>query len=508
MEGLRKVRGSWKKAFGRTQLLGFVPVLTLGAYWAGGEVALFATALALPLLFAAMGGFRERPLMMAERDPLTGLVTRDGLIAWADLAIAQQGRSDRQVAVIALSFDDLATIEDRFGQSMRDTILRETANRLQPHLRDADVLARLDGGFALGLQNIPAQEVETLLALTDRLMMTLKEPFSDGPTRTYCTMSAGVAAESHVRVSGGANLVIGAQTASEYASASGSGSVRVYGDGMSSERILDRDIAHELAGALESGEIVAWFQPQIDISNNRVTGFEALARWDHPERGMISPAVFLPDIEANGLSQRLAEVILKQSLMALNTWDAAGFKIETVSVNFSSEELRNPRLPDYIRWELDRHDLVPERLTVEVLETVAAESNEDIVARTLTTLSRLGCNIDLDDFGTGLTCFINIRRFDVTRIKIDRSLVSQIDEDTEQRKMFAALLAFSRKLGVETLAEGVETEAEINTLRHLGCTQAQGFVISRPMPLGDTLLWLEENGQLPADMNQVRSRTA
>ena len=491
--------------FGRTQLLGFVPVLTLGAFWAGGEIALFGMAVALPLLLAVMGGVRERPLVVAERDPLTGLVMRDGLIAWADLAITERKTSGKQVAVIALKIDEMSTIEDRFGRSMREGILRETANRLRPHLREDDVLARLEGGFALGLRNTPSQGVDALVALAERVLTTFEAPFSEGPTRTYCSVSVGIAAESHVKAVGGVSLVIGAQTASEYA---GSGSVRVYGDGMSSDRAIDRDTAQELAAALEAGEIVAWFQPQIDITSKQVIGFEALARWDHPERGMISPAVFLPEIEAHGLSQRLAEVILKQSLMALNTWDAAGFQLKTVSVNFSSEELRNPRLPDYIRWELDRHDLAPERLTVEVLETVAAESNEDIVVRNLTTLSRFGCNVDLDDFGTGLTCFINIRRFDVTRIKIDRSLVSKIDIDAEQRRMFAALLAFGRKLGVETLAEGVETDTEISTLRNLGCTQAQGFVISRPMTLGDTLLWLEENGQLPTDKGRIVSRSA
>ena len=499
------MRGSLRKMFGRTQLLGFVPVLTLGAFWAGGEIALFGMAVALPLLLAVMGGVRERPLVVAERDPLTGLVMRDGLIAWADLAITERKTSGKQVAVIALKIDEMSTIEDRFGRSMREGILRETANRLRPHLREDDVLARLEGGFALGLRNTPSQGVDALVALAERVLTTFEAPFSEGPTRTYCSVSVGIAAESHVKAVGGVSLVIGAQTASEYA---GSGSVRVYGDGMSSDRAIDRDTAQELAAALEAGEIVAWFQPQIDITSKQVIGFEALARWDHPERGMISPAVFLPEIEAHGLSQRLAEVILKQSLMALNTWDAAGFQLKTVSVNFSSEELRNPRLPDYIRWELDRHDLAPERLTVEVLETVAAESNEDIVVRNLTTLSRFGCNVDLDDFGTGLTCFINIRRFDVTRIKIDRSLVSKIDIDAEQRRMFAALLAFGRKLGVETLAEGVETDTEISTLRNLGCTQAQGFVISRPMTLGDTLLWLEENGQLPTDKGRIVSRSA
>lgn len=502
------MRRFWKKAFGRTQLLGFVPVLTLGAYWAGGEAALLGVALVLPLLLATMGGIKEQPLVTADRDPLTGLVMRDGLMAWAEVAIRENPNENKQVAVISLTIDDMETLVDRFGGSMRDTILRDAAERLKPFVREKDVLARTHNGFAIGIRNAPSQENETLLVMAERLQSTFDEPFNEGPTRTFCSLSVGIAGENHVKAANGANLMVGAQTASEYAAVSSPGTVRFYSEGMSSERILDRDIAHELAGAMEAGEIVAWFQPQTDIRTGKVTGFEALARWDHPERGMISPAVFLPDIEACGLSQRLAEVILKQSLMALNTWDAAGFDVETVSVNFSSEELRNPRLPDYIRWELDRHDLAPDRLIVEVLETVAAESNEDSVTRTLTTLSKIGCGIDLDDFGTGFTSFANIRRFDVGRIKIDRSLVSQVDRDETQEKMIAALLAFSEKLGIEVLAEGVETEEEVETLSQLGCNHAQGFVISRPMPLGDTLNWLDEVGAVPAQSARRSSRSA
>ena len=132
-----------------------------------------------------------------------------------------------------------------------------------------------------------------------------------------------------------------------------------------------------------------------------------------------------------------------------------------VSVNFSSEELKNPRLPDYVRWELDRHGIAPERLVVEVLESVVSNTNDDVVTRTLDALARIGCRIDLDDFGTGFTSFINIRKFSVDRIKIDRSLVNQIDCDEQQLAMFSALMAFGQKLGVSTLAEGVETVGEI-----------------------------------------------
>ena len=489
-------------------MLAFVPVFTLGAYWAGGEIALLVAALAVPIVIASLGGLDERSLQGLQRDQLTGLMLRDGLIDWAELALPDASKRGRQVAVIVMSIDDLESIEERFGRSMRDTVLREACERLKTLMRDDDVLARLGHGFALGLQNVKEPETENLMQLAQRLQSVFEEPFSEGPTRTYCSLSLGIAAETHVKGSAGANIVAGAQRAGELAAMSGPGSIRVYSEGLSSERAHDRDVARELSNALETGEIFAWFQPQVVAETREVRGFEALARWDHPERGMVSPASFLPDIEKSGLSQRLAEVVLKQSLMALNTWDAAGFDVETVSVNFSSEELRNPRLPDYVRWELDRHDLDPDRLVIEVLESVVAESSEDVISRTLNTLSRIGCRIDLDDFGTGFTSFINIRRFDVGRIKIDRSLVSQLDHDEEQRRMFAALLAFGKTLGIEVLAEGVETQPEIDALRALTCRYVQGFLISRPMPLGETLLWLEDHGQMASSVSERRiSRT-
>ena len=259
------------------------------------------------------------------------------------------------------------------------------------------------------------------------------------------------------------------------------------------------------SSALETGEIFAWFQPQVDATSGQVTGFEALARWEHPERGLIAPGGFLSDVEKAGLSQRLAEVILKQSLTALNAWDAAGFDVPRISVNFSNDELRNPRLPDYVRWELDRHNIDPGRLVVEVLESVVSENTEDVVPKTLNALSRIGCRIDLDDFGTGFTSFINIRRFKVSRIKIDRSIVSQVDRDEDQFKMVSALFAFSAELGIETLAEGVETEGEAETLKTIGCHEIQGYHISRPMPLGETLNWLEDRLPSAPSVTNIRS---
>lgn len=473
------------------RILASAPVFVLLAYFFGGDGALALVALALPVLLVAADRLRlSRPAL----DPRTEVSDRNMLIDWVERALPRAASQGYQVAVILITIDDIETIEARFGRTMYENVFTEADRRLRTLLRNEDIIARCGQALAVGVSNIRVPENESLMFLAHRLQSVFEEPFSDGPTRTYCSVSMGIAAESHVKTSSGTNIVAGAQRASELAIVSDPGSIRFYSGGLSSDEALQRNTARELNNALETSEIFAWFQPQVRTESGKVIGFEALARWDHPERGLIAPASFLPDIEKSGLSQRLAEVVLKQSLMALNVWDAAGYDVPAISVNFSAEELKNPRLPDYVRWELDRHGIAPERLVIEVLESVASESSEDIITRTLHALARIGCRIDLDDFGTGFTSFVNIRRFEVERIKIDRSLVNQIDSDPGQFTMFSALLAFGEKLGIETLAEGVETEGETRVLKSLGCRDMQGYAISRPLPLGETMLWLEEQG--------------
>ncbi len=501
---------NWSKtvstALAGPHLLAVVPLVSLIAFWFGGERALIATAVLVPALLAILARNRTETVWgRGETDALTGSILRDGLIAWIDAVIAPTNKLNREVAVITLVIDDLDELEDRFGRDMRNSVIKETANRLRAFLRDDDVIAWISPGFSVGLKNVRAPETENLLQLSRRLQSIFDEPFCEGPTRTYCSMSLGIASQCHIDGSGGANLVAGAKKACELAAMAGPGSVRVYSEGLSSARANERDQARVLSNALETGEIFAWFQPQIETASGKVSGFEALARWEHPDRGIVAPGGFLDDIEKSGLSQRLAEVILKQSLTALNAWDAAGFAVPRISVNFSSEELRNPRLPDYVRWELDRHGIEPERLVIEVLESVVAESSEDVISRTLNALSRIGCRIDLDDFGTGYTSFINIRRFNVGRIKIDRSLVSHVDRDRDQFKMVSALLAFSRELEIDALAEGVETEGEVETLRGMNCSEVQGYFAARPMALGDTLLWLEDHPGVRPPVPKIRS---
>ena len=202
------------------------------------------------------------------------------------------------------------------------------------------------------------------------------------------------------------------------------------------------------------------------------------------------PAQFLRVLEESGRMERLGEVILQHSLTALRSWDQAGLDIPRVSVNFSDSELRGTNLVQKIQWELDRFGLTPPRLGIEVLETVIAGSPEGIVARNIVALGEMGCHIDLDDFGTGHASIGAVRRFNVRRIRIDRSFVTKSDRDAEQQKMVAAILTMAERLELETLAEGVETVGEHALLAQLGCDHVQGYGIGRPAPFDQTLDWI------------------
>lgn len=171
-------------------------------------------------------------------------------------------------------------------------------------------------------------------------------------------------------------------------------------------------------------------------------------------------------------------------------WDRAGLRVPTVAINLSAQELRDPSLPDRLRWELDRQDLSPSRLTIEVLESVIASGGDDAIARNIASIAAMGCGVDLDDFGTGNASITTIRRFALGRLKIDRSFVREVDMDRGQQRIVTAILAMAEQLGLDTLAEGVETSGEHAMLAQLGCAHVQGYVLARPMPMEELAGWL------------------
>ncbi|TNC46591.1 GGDEF domain-containing protein [Rubellimicrobium rubrum] len=484
-----------------------VPVLAFVVFNIDGGSGALAFILAFPMAFL-LSKLSPTPAAQAQRDPLTGLGNRGDAVAALDSGLGSTGRGRSSAAALVIEIDRIKHIEAAHGRSGLERILRITADRLRLAMRDADLTARIEGPtFAVVLAAPQGLDLEAALQVAGRIQRTLAEPIALGEFTLHPTVCIGLALPERLEHPTGEALLQAATVALVEAQRGGPAAIRSFSEAMRIRVDARGGLAQEVASALERGEIAGFFQPQVSSSTGAITGFETLARWMHPARGLIPPAEFLPAVEQAGLMPRLGDVMLKCALTALREWEAHGIHIPRVGVNFSSTELCNPGLLDHIGWELDRFDLSPDRLVVEVLETVVASRSDDVVIRNLAGLAQIGCCLDLDDFGTGHASITSIRRFSIERIKIDRSFVTRIDEDEEQQRMVAAILTMAERLGLDTLAEGVETEGERAKLIELGCGHLQGFGIARPMPFAETLEWIrswEKQNRSPTSARQLR----
>ncbi len=484
------------------QLAAFLPAIFLGAYWYGGEGLLLFLAIIFPALLALTGiltqsnGPDHWPA-----DAVTGLPLRETMLNHLNRGFEATGpNKTAQQVCLMLKVDNTSQLRARYGHVGADKIMREVANRLRETLRPEDLVTSLAyGRYGLVLHGGSRMDLEALISLSGRIQSIIGEPYSIDQARILITSCIGFCLPSRAPSQSAEAYSGAAENALEAAQQSGPGSVRAYTASMYRKQSPSGFVGEEVLKALDEGQIVAWFQPQISTDTGEITGFEALARWQHPERGQIAPGAFLPAIGNAGLFERLGEVMLFSALTAIRDWDRAGLNVPSVSVNLSADELRNPNLFDKIRWELDRFELAPERLTLEILENVIADSEDDTATRNIASLSKLGCRIDLDDFGTGHASITNIRRFDVHRIKIDRSFVTHVDTDRDQQSMVAAILTMAERLGVGTVGEGIENIGEHAMMAQLGCRHVQGYWIGKPMSFEKTATWIaNQRKKVPA----------
>lgn len=478
----------------RAELLGLVPALCLAGLWFGPKGAAVLVIACLPtLLLLSRAPRNPATVTVGEpRDPLTGLHLRSALETRLQSSLAITGKGGHAASCLVICIDDPHELVERYGQSAHDQVMRRSAERLLVMLRDSDLAARLEGSrFGIAFAPTRRADLETLIQLSSRLQAALHEPISVDAMTVYVTFSVGFCMPGRLTDRTGPALLAAAEFANEDAWRNGPSAIRAYSPEVAAAASDRRNLRDQIETALDTGQIVAYFQPQLSTDTGEVTGFEVLARWKHPDRGVLPPAEFLPIITTSGLSGRLGEVMLMHALSALRAWDRAGYRVPSTAVNFSREELRNPKLIDKLRWELDRFELAPARLTIEILETVVTESENDMIIHNIAGLAKIGCGIDLDDFGTGHASITSIRRFAVNRIKIDRSFVCKVDSDPMQQRMVGAILSMAERLDLATLAEGVETLAEHAMLAQLGCAHVQGYIIARPMPFEVTIGWLE-----------------
>ncbi len=421
-------------------------------------------------------------------DPLTGMPNGVHVHAYVMRLAAGSDRKRAQTAVLRVDLDRFKVLRDALGQSDCDEVLRIAARRIQSALRAGDFAACLGNDDFVVIAG-DLDDGNGAATIAARVQTALTRPFSirGGARRLTCSIGVTLLGDDLPEPD---RVLANAEIALAEAQAAGPGTVRYFSKSLRHEVERREALFADLLHGLDAGELLPFFQPQVEIATGAFCGFEALVRWQHPEHGLMEPAAFLDFAEQTDLSERMGELVLTRSLEALVAWDKAGLAVPRVGVNFALAQLRAPRLIEKIKWEVERFGIEPGRIAIEVLETVLIKSDTDLVVRNLRGLASAGFHVELDDFGTGHASIANLRRFMVNRIKIDRSFIAGIETSEESRTLTASMIAMARALGIDTLAEGVETEAARAVLAELGCGSYQGYLVARPMALAETMPWI------------------
>ena len=356
--------------------LAFIPAFSLAAYWFGGEGALLVVAALLPTAYLLSGGFNGTVgHLQGLGSTKNSLLSRKAMAERCKVLFEQAAESNQHSCLHVIEIEGFVDLIDRFGPAASDVVIDRMSTRLTSVMRDGDLIGQIgDARFAVCVDPVRHLSLELCIQLAGRLQAAAEEPISLDGTVIYADVCIGFCQHSRSPENRASDWLDAACIALRSAQARGASSIRAYSDQMHQERKTRRALHEDVAAALDSGEIVPWFQPQICTDTGKITGFEALARWTHPVRGSIPPAEFLPAIEAANFLERLAEVMMYHSFLPSRKWDAAGVEVPQVGVNFAGSELSNPRLLEKIKWDLDRFELTPDRLAVEVLETVVASA--------------------------------------------------------------------------------------------------------------------------------------
>lgn len=466
------------------------PVAAAVAWFLGEAAMAAAMVIVLPLCVAldlhGRPTAREARPSKGDHQPVTSATVEDVI----DNILEDCTRSSRTTAILRVEIRDLQMADGGWGMGADDTVMTRLTQRTAAAMRGHDRVLRLgERGMVAVLGPTRRADLDVLMAIVDRVQAAIAEPISiDGrPLRVRC--SIGVCAEAMAPGRSGADILAAAGCALDIARREGDDAVRVFNSDVRCQFEIDQTLADQIDKALIDGQIRPWFQPQVDTRTGTLAGFEALARWHHPDLGVLLPDQFLSAIAAAGRSADLGEVILRQSILALTDWDKAGIDVPCVGVNVSLEQLSDPRLAERIIWQIDRYDLEPRRIAIEIAETVTLHDDDETIVRNVTALRSAGFRLDLDDFGTGAASIAHVAQFGVHRIKIDRSFIHEIDTSAKKRQVVAAILALADGLAIDTLAQGVETAEEQLTLAEMGCPHVQGFGIARPMVFAETIAW-------------------
>ncbi|MBS0354307.1 MAG: EAL domain-containing protein [Proteobacteria bacterium] len=435
---------------------------------------------------------------LAHYDTLTGLPNRSLWINRAEQALAFARRNHTCVGVLFLDLDNFKKVNDTLGHPTGDRLLSAAAKRLSQCLRDEDVLARLGGDeFVVLLPQLSRSEDAATVAR--KLIDSLLTPFDiDGQDLTVST-SIGIALApdngTHVDV-----LLKHADTAMYDAKNEGRNDFRFFTSEMNSRAYARLMLENALRRAIERNELVLEYQPQWEMPGKRLIGVEALVRWDSPDRGRVLPGEFIPLAEETGLIHAISDWVLHEAARQQAAWRDAGLPELTVAINISALQFRRPGFIDRLRHALTHWNIPPCSIELEITESALMQPSSE-TEQQFATLSKLGVGLALDDFGTGYSSLSYLKRLPLTRLKIDRSFVQDLPGDPEDAAIATATLSIARDLGLDVVAEGVETEAQCDFLLERQCRVMQGYLLARPQPAANITRLLRseaERGAVPA----------
>jgi diguanylate cyclase (GGDEF)-like protein/PAS domain S-box-containing protein len=416
---------------------------------------------------------------LANHDALTRLPNRALLLDRLQQAIGAARQAGRQLGVLLFNVDRLARINESLGHAAGDAVLREIARRAQTVAGPTDTLARLSGDEFV-LLDCGCQDTDDIIACARRLIDSIAQPLRVGGHDLVVTASAGISIFPRDGATAG-DLLKGADVALSHMKESGRNGFRFFKGEMNAHALRWLALETHLRRAIERGELALHYQPQVSCGEQRIAGMEALLRWHSPELGEIPPADFIPLAEDTGLIQQIGAWVLREACRQNKAWHDAGLAPVPVAVNVSAHQFATGALPGVVRAALAGSGMAPHCLDLEVTES-AVMGDVDAAQHQLAELRALGVTVSLDDFGTGYSSLGYLSRFSLDKLKIDRGFVRDIITEPRSAAIAQATIALAHGLSLGVVAEGVETLAQRDCLRKMGCELLQGYLYSRPLP--------------------------
>ncbi|WP_434722383.1 putative bifunctional diguanylate cyclase/phosphodiesterase [Mesorhizobium sp. RIZ17] len=431
---------------------------------------------------------RNSMAFIAVHDGLTGLHNRTFLTDHFDTLIKGAQRRRERLAVIQFDLDRFKQINDTLGHAAGDYVLVVTAQRMRDSCRASDLCARLGGDEFVMILN-GAGTTEDIHALAKRILGEINEPITFQGTTIMPGASAGIAVYP-VDADNAQDLLVHADLALYSAKKLGGGNFSFFSEELRRELDYRKQLEQDIRTAIASKSFEVYFQPQVSLTSGKISGIEALVRWKHETRGMISPGEFIPVAEKCGFMPEIGRIVIGKAINEAAEWDRAGIDFGRIAVNVSGTELREPDFDSFLFGTLERAGLPPQKLALEIVESVILDDEKTGIASKLRHIRAAGVHLELDDFGTGYASLSHVNPNEIDRLKIDRRFVQNINENGDNSKIVRAITELARGLGISIVAEGAETEAELDSLMAIGCDQVQGYSIAFPMPQDKAREWL------------------